>query len=142
MPAGERFFRRIWLGPIGSAFLGLAARGVDHAASVASGAVHAFAKLTPSPVTGVRPIGGRSPLPTGRVTAPVTLVATSATASESPTQSALHANGAQTVSARAPENGEVHGDAGARPEDTIARLERRVEALEEWRKEREVREQM
>ncbi len=104
MPAGERAFRRIWLGPIGRGFLALASRGVDHAASVAKGTVHAFAKLTPSPITGVRPVGGRTPLRTGSVAGAPSLSAASAATGDLSVAAPVASSGASAVE-RASANG-------------------------------------
>jgi serine/threonine-protein kinase len=138
MSAGERAFRRIWLGPIGRGFLALASRGVDHAASVASGAVHAFAKLTPSPVTGVRPAGGRTPLRTGSVAAAV-LAPSLPAAGDLSAPSTWASNGSAIVAARVSTGDAPNGAPEGGSEDAVERLERRVEALEAWRRESDVR---
>jgi len=139
MPAGERAFRRIWLGPVGRAFLGLASRGVDHAASVAKGTVHAYAKLTPSPITGVRPVGGRTPLRTGSVAAVATPAPALPAADNLSAPATLASNGSAIVAARVSIAGAPNGAPEGASDDAVERLEQRVAALEAWRRESEVR---
>ncbi|MEP7383120.1 MAG: protein kinase [Gemmatimonadota bacterium] len=136
MPIGERFFRRIWLGPIGRAFLALASRGVDHAANLAAGSVHAFARLTPSPVTGVRTGVTRTPTRNSGGNVGTAPVAARLPAPE--IEPSLHG----TPNGAAPSDGERTNEAPpvASPladaaEGPLARLERRIDALEAWRDE-------
>ena len=59
MPPGERFFRRVWLGPFGRAFVRFGARGVKGRAS--SGVPQPRARVAAIP----------APLPASAVVAPV-----------------------------------------------------------------------
>ena len=152
MPAGERAFRRIWLGPIGRGFLSLASRGVDHATSVARGTVHAYAKLTPSPVTGVRPVGGRTPPRTGSAVAAPSLLSMAAATGDltaaapvgsddssvvEPSPMHASANTSANTSANIGASADATDARKAVGLDAVARLERRIEALEAWRREAE-----
>lgn len=107
MPMGERAFRRLWLGPLGRAFLTLAARGVESGVGVPLTPLSAFSRSTPAPPPAAT-------LPPGRGAAAVT----------SPGRVA--SGGEQRVAT--PER-----NGGAVSREALARLEDRVARLEEWR---------
>ena len=96
MPAGERAFRRIWLGPVGRMFLTLGARGVSRDPARAPAAMSQFVRTTPTTAS------GRGEL--SRSTTPAT---------------------------PAPR---VTGSRAGSGTEVVAMLERRVEALEQWRR--------
>ena len=105
-PPPERIFRRVWMGPVGRAFLRLAARGV--ASSVA-------APLTP---LGALSRSALTP-PPAAITSPARAAASLST--QSPATSA-HAAPAASANRVAPGR------------DEVAQLEARVAKLEEWRR--------
>jgi serine/threonine-protein kinase len=118
MPAGERIFRRIWLGPIGRGFLALAGRGVSVGGGHGMNSGHAFARLTPAPVAA-------SPTPTS---APVR-----STPRPTPMPASQPVLGRSTGLG----NGVSPHAAGAPAEATtkLEQLEQRVAALEAWQRE-------
>ncbi len=112
MPAGERVFRRLWLGPLGRGFLRLAGRGVKFEAGRGTNSGHALARMT------MPTVGGRD----GR--------ATPATPRTAPAISTIDKHRALDGG-----NDASRADAGGDgSRDPLARLERRVHALEEWRR--------
>lgn len=102
-PVGERAFRRVWLGPIGRAFLAMGARGVRRDPGGAPAVMSAFVRSTPASRAGE-----------SRASRPAVL----SQAPPSATDAAV---------------GNEMGSGG----DAVARLERRIEALEAWRREGE-----
>ncbi len=111
MPAGERVFRRVWLGAVGRGFLALAGRGVKFDAGRGANSGHALARMTIAPVGGgARHASAKTPASTTREPA-----------SES-------SSGSEVSRASTSPNG---ADVASR--DALARLEHRVAALEAWR---------
>lgn len=112
MPAGERVFRRVWLGPVGRGFLALAGRGVKYDAGRGPNSAHALARMTMATAAGR---DGRA-TPAAPRTAPATSTIDKHRALDGD-------NGASRPVAADDASG-----------DPLARLERRVHALEEWRR--------
>ncbi|MBK6489518.1 MAG: serine/threonine protein kinase [Gemmatimonadetes bacterium] len=110
MPVGERAFRRVWLGPVGRVFLAAGARGVRRDPGGAVPAMSIFVRSTPTSRGAGEGAASRS--------AAVTSAAVTATAAPS------GMNG-------------VAGNGVGSGGDAVARLERRIEALEAWRREGE-----
>ena len=109
MPVGERAFRRVWLGPVGRVFLAAGARGVRRDPGGAVPAMSMFVRSTP----------------------------TSRGAGEgAASRSAAVTSAAVTLAAPSGMNG-VAGNGVGSGGDAVARLERRIEALEAWRREGE-----
>ncbi|MCC6774722.1 MAG: serine/threonine protein kinase [Gemmatimonadaceae bacterium] len=109
MPVGERAFRRVWLGPVGRVFLAAGARGVRRDPGGAVPAMSIFVRSTP----------------------------TSRGAGEgAASRSAAVTSAAVTLAAPSGMNG-VAGNGVGSGGDAVARLERRIEALEAWRREGE-----
>ncbi|MCC6772123.1 MAG: serine/threonine protein kinase [Gemmatimonadaceae bacterium] len=105
-PPPERIFRRVWMGPVGRAFLRLAARGV---ASSAGAPLTPLGALSRSALTS----------PPAAITSPARAAASVST--QSPATSA-HAAPAASANRVAPGR------------DEVAQLEARVAKLEEWRR--------
>ncbi|HEX4936162.1 MAG TPA: serine/threonine-protein kinase [Gemmatimonadaceae bacterium] len=109
MPVGERAFRRLWLGPLGRAFLTVAGRGIAVGRGVPVTPLAAFSRSVPAPGPSSDTGPGRAP---GRALRPPE--ASSATPGTS-----TGAGGASVAD-------DVVG--------AVERLEARVTQLEEWRR--------
>ena len=62
-PVTERWFRRLWMGPIGRAFLGIAGRGVAHAPGATLSPITAVPRVTPAPRATPTPASVPAPPP-------------------------------------------------------------------------------
>ncbi|MBK8059962.1 MAG: serine/threonine protein kinase [Gemmatimonadaceae bacterium] len=104
-PPQERILRRVWMGPVGRALLGVASRGVTRSAGSVLTPLAALSRSTP-------------------VAAPVSLISTARVV---PTPSGNSGASAAMAAPHAETNGAAPHDAA------LARLEDRVARLEEWR---------